>query len=155
MPLMKRGSYFKKICSLGKPLLVRYLNLSLLRSIDLTAAQDIWKRLETLYEGDEFSKQAKMEYWKTKMEGLKMREDESIRAYSQRVNEVVASIKNCGGTYTYKEVIAKIIRSITPAFKVKPQMIQETILIIKDFTKERLITKLSTYEATEFGDVAP
>lgn len=34
-------------------------------------------------------------------------------------------------------------------------MIQETIPMIKDFTKEKLITKLSTYEAIEFGDVAP
>ena len=89
------------------------------------------------------------------MEGLKMKEDESIRAYSQRVNEVVACIKNCGGTYTDKEVMAKIIRSVTPTFKVKAQMIQETIPMIKDFTKEKLITKLSTYEATEFGDTAP
>ena len=90
---------------------------------DLIVARDILKRLETLYEGDEHAKQAKLEYWKTKMEGRKMREDESIRAYSQRVNEVVVGIKNCGGTYTNKEVMVKIIRSVTPAFKAKAQMI--------------------------------
>lgn len=53
------------------------------------------------------------------MKKLQMNEDERIRAYLQRVIEVVVGIKNCGGTSDEEEVIAKILKSLTPAYKFK------------------------------------
>lgn len=62
------------------------------------------------------------------MEKLQMKDDESIRDYVQRVTKVVVGIINCGGTYD-EEVIAKILRSLKPAYKTKALTIQETITL--------------------------
>lgn len=48
---------------------------------ELDLANKIWKRLEALYEGDQYTKSTKLKNWKAKMEKLKMQDNENIRAY--------------------------------------------------------------------------
>lgn len=84
-----------------------------------------------------------------------MNEDESIRAYVQRVTESLVGIRNYGGTYDEDEFIAKILRSLTPTYKFKAMSIQETIPLTPNLSREMLIAKLTAFEAVELGEVAP
>ena len=47
-----------------------------------------------------------------------MMEDESVRRYIGRILEIVAGIKSHGGTKLDDEVIWKILKSLTPPFKI-------------------------------------
>jgi hypothetical protein len=63
--------------------------------------------------------------------------------------EVVTGSRNYGGTFTEEEVIKKILRSMMPTYKTKVQAIEEIIQLTKDFNKEMLIAKLTTFETME------
>ena len=54
---------------------------------------DIWKKLETFYQGDEKVKESKLLTLKTQFDNFKMNEDESITSYFLRIDEVVNSRK--------------------------------------------------------------
>lgn len=84
-----------------------------------------------------------------------MQDDENVRAYVQRVTEVVTRIRNSRGTYTEEEVIAKILRSLTPVYNEKVQVVEEVIPITLNFNKEMLIAKLTTFETIELQEALP
>jgi hypothetical protein len=53
----------------------------------------MWEKLQTIYEGDEKVKRAKLQVYKGQFESLKMNEEENIAAYILHVDEVFKSIK--------------------------------------------------------------
>ena len=63
-------------------------------------------------------------------------EDESVRTYVGRISEIIVGIKSQGGTKEDDEVIWKILKTLTPPFKLVVQMIQLLISSTQDFTKE-------------------
>ena len=76
----------------------------------------------------------------------RMMEDESVRIYV-RIYENVAGITSHDGKKSDDEVICKILKSLTPPFKLVAQMTQLMIPCTTNFTKETLLYRL---EATEF-----
>ena len=58
--------------------------------------KDIWDKLHTIYEGDIKVKRAKLETFKTQFEILKMKEDENISEYFERIDEIVNAIQGIG-----------------------------------------------------------
>lgn len=62
------------------------------------SAKDMWDKLQTIYEGDEKVKEAKLHTYKAQFQGLKMEEDENIATYFLRVDEVVKFIRGLGET---------------------------------------------------------
>ena len=63
-----------------------------------------------------------------------MMEDESVRSYVSRIYEIVAGITSLDGNKFDDEVIWKILKSLTPPFKIVAQMIQLMIPYTKNFT---------------------
>lgn len=61
--------------------------------MDLQTAHYIQNNLETLYEGDNHVKVAKLQSLKGKYEILKMGKDENITSFMQKVNELVWSTR--------------------------------------------------------------
>lgn len=84
-----------------------------------------------------------------------MRDDENVRAYVQRVTKVSIGIINFGGTYSEEEVITNILRSLTPVYKTKVQVMEEIIPLTMNFNREKFIAKLTTFEATKLGESLP
>ena len=71
-----------------------------------------------------------------------MMEDESIRTYIGRILETIVGIKTQGGTKEDDEVKWKILKTLTPPFKLAVQMIQLLISCTKYFTKDTLLGRL-------------
>lgn len=79
-----------------------------MKVVNLISARDIWTRLESIYEGNDKVKQAKMLNLKIIFENLQMFKDENITSYIQKVDKVVNTIKGLGGKLK-EEVIKKVL----------------------------------------------
>ena len=80
---------------------------------------DIWVKLETIYEGDEKVKEYKLITLKTQFDNLKMNEDETIAAYFLRVDEVVDARKGLGEEIEEHDVVSKVINQFYLNLKLK------------------------------------
>ena len=64
----------------------------------LVTSYEIWKALESTFEGDLHAKRISLQKWICAFQDAKMIKDESIRSYIGRILEIVAGIKIHGGT---------------------------------------------------------
>ena len=62
----------------------------------LETAKDMWDKLISSYEGNENLNDAKLQTYIVKFEQLQMKEDETIRKYFLRVEELVNAMKALG-----------------------------------------------------------
>ena len=62
----------------------------------LGSAKEIWDKLEQRYEGSNKSKELRLESLMEQLHQLKMRTDEDIRGYQDRVEALVSKIKGLG-----------------------------------------------------------
>jgi hypothetical protein len=72
------------------------------------STKEIWDKLKVIYEGDSKVKQAKLQTYRTQFENLKMKEEENIAEYLQRVDEVTNSIR----------VLGEELKDINPLYKI-------------------------------------
>jgi len=93
--------------------------------LELKIAHEIWKKLETLFEGDEHVKCAKLYGLKGRYENLRMREDENITSYMQKVNELVCGIQCAGGKLEESEIVVEVLRSLPASYKHRFAAIEE------------------------------
>jgi hypothetical protein len=75
-------------------------------------AKDIWVKLNNAYEGYEKVKESKIQFFREKIEQLKMNEDENITAYFLRVDEVVNNIKGFGDKVNEHVIVKKVLISL-------------------------------------------
>ena len=68
-------------------------------------------------------KKLRLQNWICTFQDAKMMEDESVRNYVGRMSKIVVGIQSHGGTKEDDEVIWKILKSLTPPFKIVAQMI--------------------------------
>ncbi|XP_059066114.1 uncharacterized protein LOC131857483 [Cryptomeria japonica] len=73
------------------------------------SANDIWVKLETIYQGDDKVKESKLITLKTQFDNLKMSENETIAAYFLRIEEVVNARKGLGEDIEEHDVVSKVI----------------------------------------------
>jgi len=59
-------------------------------------AKKLWDKLETIYAGDSKVKKAKLQSFKVQYEGLKMKDEENISEYFERVDSIVNAIRGLG-----------------------------------------------------------
>ena len=76
------------------------------------SANDIWVKLEAIYQGDEKVKESKLLTLKTQFDSLKMSEEKSISDYILRVDEIVNARKGLGEQIEEHDVVSKVIRPV-------------------------------------------
>ena len=64
---------------------------------DCKSAFDMWKKLEEIYGGDDNVRRAKVESLRGQFDQMRMREDENIAKYVERVKAFVSAIRASGG----------------------------------------------------------
>ncbi|XP_059068312.1 uncharacterized protein LOC131858859 [Cryptomeria japonica] len=109
------------------------------------SANDIWVKLETIYQGDDKVKESKLITLKTQFDNLKMSDDETIAAYFLRIEEVVNARKGLGEDIEEHDVVSKVIRSVLPKFETKISTLEEK----KSFSKMTLHQLQGTLTAYE------
>ena len=72
---------------------------------DYKSAFTIWNKLKEIYGGDDNVKRAKAESLRGPFDQMKMREDENIAKYVERIKASVSAIRASGGNIEDKRVV--------------------------------------------------
>ena len=68
----------------------------LAKVLTCTSAKQLWDKLGTIYAGNSKVKREKLQTLKTQFEGLKMKEEENISEYFERVDNIVNVVRGLG-----------------------------------------------------------
>ena len=71
--------------------------------------KEIWDKLETIYAGDSKVNMAKIQSLKVQYESIKMKDEENILEYFERIENLVNAIKGLGVEVPYYELVEKIL----------------------------------------------
>ncbi|VFQ87886.1 unnamed protein product [Cuscuta campestris] len=112
-----------------------------------TTAKEMWDKLEITYEGTDQVREAKIDFLTHEYELFRMKENEKTDEMFERFSKIVNDLHALKKTYTDKELVRKILRSLTPEWRSKVDAIQESIGIT-NVTIDGLRGNLKTYEST-------
>ncbi|VFQ68974.1 unnamed protein product [Cuscuta campestris] len=107
----------------------------------------MWDKLEVTYEGTDQVREAKIDFLTHEYELFCMKENEKIDDMFKQFSKIVNDLHALKKTYTDKELVRKILRSLTPEWRSKADVIQESIGIT-NVTIDGLRGNLKTYEST-------
>ena len=105
----------------------------------LQTSHEIWKPLESIFEGDTHTKRVRLQNQICAFQDTKMMEDEYIRNYIGRVSIFFVGIKSHGSTKEEYEFVWKILKNLTLLFKKVAQMIEILIPYTDKFTKKKFL----------------
>ncbi|VFQ83892.1 unnamed protein product, partial [Cuscuta campestris] len=112
-----------------------------------TTAKEMWDKLEVTYEGTDQVREAKIDFLKQEYELFRMKEGEKIDEMFERFSKIINDLHALKKTYTNKDLVRKILRSLTPEWRSKADVIYESIGI-SNVTIDGLRGNLKTYEST-------
>ncbi|KAH9657810.1 Integrase catalytic domain-containing protein [Citrus sinensis] len=109
------------------------------------SANEIWHKLEVVYEGTNKVKESKISRYTRQYELFQMEQNESVYSMYTRFTDIVNTLGALGKTFSNSEKVKKIIRSLPKEWRQKRTAIEEAkdlnILPIDD-----LISSLISYE---------
>ncbi|VFQ61954.1 unnamed protein product [Cuscuta campestris] len=112
-----------------------------------TTAKEMWDKLEVTYEGTDQVREAKIDFLTQEYELFRMKEGEKIDEMFERFSKIINDLHALKKTYTNKDLVRKILRSLTPEWRSKADAIYESIGI-SNVTIDGLRGNLKTYEST-------
>ncbi|VFQ86965.1 unnamed protein product [Cuscuta campestris] len=112
-----------------------------------STAKEIWDKLGITYEGTDQVREAKIDFLTHEYELFHMKENEKIDDMFERFSKIINDLHALKKTYTDKELVRKILRSLTSEWRSKADAIQESI-DITNVTIDGLRGNLKTYEST-------
>ena len=86
---------------------------------------EVWGKPENIYAGDSKVKEAKLQIFRAKFEQLKMREDEDIAEYFQRVDETTNTLEGLGEPIETQIVVQNILKILPARFKPKVSILED------------------------------
>lgn len=134
---LDKRARFALLCGLSKEVFIKVMYFK--------SANEVWKNLETIYQGDEKVVESKLISLKTQFDSLKMNSDESVAAYFLRIDEIVNARKGLGEEVNEHDVVAKIVRTLLPKFETKISALEEKKSFSK-MTVHKLQSILTAYE---------
>ncbi|XP_062104243.1 uncharacterized protein LOC133815415 [Humulus lupulus] len=90
-----------------------------------STAYDMWKMLEVTHQGTNAMKETKIQIYSTQYENFKMKADETIANMYTRFTTITNGLNSLGKVLSQKEMVTKILRSLTKAYQGKVIAIQE------------------------------
>ncbi|VFQ71074.1 unnamed protein product [Cuscuta campestris] len=112
-----------------------------------TTAKDMWDKLEVTYEGSDQVREAKIDFLTQEYEMFRMKEGEKIDNMFDRFSKIINDLHSLKKTYANKDLVRKILRSLTPEWRSKADAIYESIGD-SNVTIDGLRGNLKTYEST-------
>ena len=85
----------------------------------------LWKKLKDIYGGDENVKKAKAESLRGQFDHMRMREDENVAKYVERIKANVNAIRASRGEIKEEIVLSKTLKKILPIYAIRVSPIQE------------------------------
>ncbi|VFQ93042.1 unnamed protein product [Cuscuta campestris] len=112
-----------------------------------TTAKEMWDKLEVTYEGTDQVREAKLDFLTQEYEMFRMKEGEKIDDMFDRFSKIINDLHALKKTYANKDLVRKILRSLTPEWRSKADAIYESIGV-SNVTIDGLRGNLKTYEST-------
>ncbi|VFQ71148.1 unnamed protein product [Cuscuta campestris] len=112
-----------------------------------TTAKEMWDKLEVTYEGTDQVREAKIDFLTQEYEMFRMKEGEKIDDMFDRFSKIINDLHALKKTYTNKDLVRKILRSLTPKWRSKADAIYESIGV-SNVSIDGLRGNLKTYEST-------
>ncbi|VFQ98655.1 unnamed protein product [Cuscuta campestris] len=112
-----------------------------------TTAKEMWDKLEVTYEGTDQVREAKIDFLTQEYEMFRMKEGEKIDDMFDHFSKIINDLHALKKTYTNKDLVRKILRSLTPEWRSKADAIYESIGV-SNVTIDGLRGNLKTYEST-------
>ncbi|KAL6349726.1 hypothetical protein AAG906_041133 [Vitis piasezkii] len=105
----------------------------------------VWDKLKEMYLGSDRTRQMQILNLKRQFEVLRMKDNESIKEYVDRLMEVVNKIQLLGKDLTDQRVIEKVLVSLPERFESKISSLEDS----KDLTKISLDELVQAFQAQE------
>ncbi|VFQ65995.1 unnamed protein product [Cuscuta campestris] len=112
-----------------------------------TTAKEMWDKLEATYEGTDQVREAKIDFLTQEYEMFRIKEGDKIDDMFDRFSKIINDLHALKKTYTNKDLVRKILRSLTPEWRSKADAIYESIRV-SNVTIDGLRGNLKTYEST-------
>ncbi|VFQ78801.1 unnamed protein product [Cuscuta campestris] len=107
----------------------------------------MWDKLEVTYEGTDQVREAKIDFLTQEYEMFRMKEHENIDDMFDHFSKIVNDLHALKKTYTDRDLVRKILRSLTSEWRSKADAIYESIGT-STVTIDGLKGNLKTYEST-------
>lgn len=116
----------------------------------------MWKKLQKIYGGDENVRRAKEKNLRVQFDQMKMREDENIAKYSDKIKASVSVIRALRGKIEDEIIVKKVLGTLLPIYAIRVSSIQEMRCDPKnDMTLDALVGRLTTFELDNFDNYHP
>lgn len=113
----------------------------------------MWDKIAQIYSGDVNVKRARPESLRGRFDDMKMREGENIMQYTNRIKEVVHTIRGLDGVINEDTMVSKILRTLFPIYAIKIFAIHENRSTPNNtLTLDNLIGKLTTFELNNYDN---
>ncbi|VFQ79918.1 unnamed protein product [Cuscuta campestris] len=112
-----------------------------------STAKEMWDKLEVTYEGTDQVREAKIDFLTQEYEMFTMKEHEKIDDMFDRFSKIVNDLHALKKTYTDRDLVRKILQSLTSEWRSKADDIYESIST-SNVTIDSLRGNLKTYEST-------
>ncbi|VFQ84544.1 unnamed protein product [Cuscuta campestris] len=92
-----------------------------------TTAKEMWDKLEVTYEGTDQVREAKIDFLTHEYKMFRMKPGEKIDDMFNRFSKIINDLHSLKKTYANKDLVRKILRSLTPEWRSKADAIYESI----------------------------
>ncbi|VFQ77734.1 unnamed protein product [Cuscuta campestris] len=92
-----------------------------------TTAKEMWDKLEVTYEGTDQVREAKIDFLTQEYEMFRTKEGEKIDDMFDRFSKIINDLHALKKTYANKDLVRKILQSLTPEWRSKADAIYESI----------------------------
>nr|XP_043615725.1 uncharacterized protein LOC122587615 [Erigeron canadensis] len=79
-------------------------------------AKEVWDALKTRYVGEDRVKKARLQTLKSEFEMLQMNEEETIDAFTAKIDGIVTKAANLGSTFDQPSLVQKLLNSVPDRF---------------------------------------
>ena len=79
----------------------------------------MWNTLKDIYGGDDNVRRAKEKNLRRQFDQMRMRKDENIAKYVERVKASISAIKASGGDIKEEIVVCKVLRTLLPIYTIR------------------------------------
>ncbi|VFQ93030.1 unnamed protein product [Cuscuta campestris] len=111
-----------------------------------TTAKEMWVKLEVTYKGTDQVREAKIDFLTQEYEMFRMKEGEKIDDMFDCFSKIINDLHALKKTYTNKDLVRKILRSLTPEWRSIADAIYLSIGV-SNVTIDGLRGNLKTYES--------
>ena len=92
---------------------------------DYKTTHAMWNKIKEIYGGDENVRRTKVKSLRGQFDQMRMREDENIAKYVERIKASVSVIRASRGKIEEETVISRVLRTLLPVYAIRVSSIQE------------------------------